>query len=63
MSQTLTKVGIGRGKETWSMSSLFHLLIPVAIISIALGSLLWMPNAVSAVDRQSIIYELWRLCG
>ncbi|MBC7927979.1 MAG: S8 family serine peptidase [Bryobacteraceae bacterium] len=40
------------------MSSLFHLLIPVAIISIALGSLLWMPNAVTAVDRQSIIVEL-----
>ncbi len=61
MSQTLTKVGIGRGKEAWSMSNLLHLLIPIGIISIALGSLLWMPNAATAVDRQSIIVELANL--
>jgi len=37
---------------------LFHLVIPLAIISIGLVSLLWQPNRASAVGRQSIIVEL-----
>ncbi|MGH9971786.1 MAG: S8 family serine peptidase [Pyrinomonadaceae bacterium] len=40
------------------MRSLFNLVVPIAIISIALGSLLWLPNPASAVHRASIIVEL-----
>src|SRR5687768_6105292 len=47
--------------ETSTVRSLFRLLIPLAIISIALGGLLWLPNPTSAVDRESIIVELANL--
>ncbi len=45
-------------REASTTGSLFHLLAPLAIISIALVSLLWLPNDASAVDRESIIVEL-----
>jgi hypothetical protein len=47
-----------KARETSTMRNLFNLLVPLAIISIALGSLLWLPNPASAVDRESIIVEL-----
>ena len=47
-----------KARETLTMRNLFHLLVPLAIISIALGSLLWMPTQAGAVDTQSIIVEL-----
>ena len=43
---------------TRSLRRLLHLVVPIAIISIALGSLMWLPNETSAVDRKSIIVEL-----
>lgn len=47
-----------KARETSTSGNLFHLLVSLAIISIALGSLLWLPNPTSAVDRESIIVEL-----
>lgn len=43
--------------STQNLRRLLHLVVPVAIISIALGSLMWLPKT-SAVDRKSIIVEL-----
>src|SRR5687768_511626 len=53
-ANALTRQAMG----TLTIGSLFHLLVPLALISIALGSLLWLPTAASAVDRESIIVEL-----